>query len=190
MQVERIKEDSVITEPPVVEQRTRLVRNDSMLIKTKPPTLIVPVTQNKADTSLKKPIVKQKAPEAYYFDPAMKTSVMIILDKVDAVFVNEAKNAFNRYNQEQFYSLQLNVDVKDLDVDHKLLIIGPFANVQSGIDYLLPTRRTAPNEIVPWLKSDKYSFSLITESNLEVLQNKKDLLQYKKFLEQNLPGKF
>ena len=37
---------------------------------------------------------------------------------------------------------------------------------------------------------DKYSFSLITDNNLEVLLNKKDLLQYKKFLEQNLPGKF
>lgn len=190
MQVERIKEDSVISEPEVVAQKPRLVRNDSMLIKTKPPTLVVPVTQNRADTTVKRPVIKQKVPDVYFFDPAMKTSVMIILEKVDAVFVNEAKNAFNRYNQEQFYSQQLTIDIKDLDADHKLLIIGPFANVQVGIDYLLPTRRAAPNEIVPWLKSDKYSFSLITENNLEVLLNKKDLLQYKKFLEQNLPGKF
>jgi hypothetical protein len=173
-----------------VEQRPKLVRNDSMLIKTKPPVLVNVNPQTPRDTSLKNPIVKKKVPEIYYFDPAMKSYVMIILDKVDAVFVNEAKNAFNRYNQEQFYSQQLTSDIQELDADHKLLLIGNFSNVQAAIDYLLPTRRTAPNEIVPWLKSDKYSFSIITDTNLEVLKNKKDLVQYNKFLDQNLHGKF
>jgi hypothetical protein len=190
LQVERVSEDSVIMQPPVVEQKPRLVRNDSMLIKTKPPVLVKINPQMPGDTSAKNAIVKKKVPDIYYFDPAMKSYVMIVLDKVDAVFVNEAKNAFNRYNQEQFYNQQLTADIQDLDADHKLLLIGNFSNVQAAIDYLLPTRRTAPNEIVPWLKSDKYSFSIITEPNLEVLKNKKDLVQYKKFLDQNLAGKF
>jgi len=40
------------------------------------------------------------------------------------------------------------------------------------------------------LKADKYAFSIITDDNLPLLLEKKDFEQYKKFLVQNLPGKF
>jgi hypothetical protein len=43
---------------------------------------------------------------------------------------------------------------------------------------------------MPWLKAEHYSFSIITDDNLPVLLEKKDLEQYRKFLVQNLPGKF
>jgi hypothetical protein len=77
----------------------------------------------------------------------------------------------------------------DLDSVHKLLLVGNFDNAQKAIDYVLKAKKLAPNEIVPWLKPEKYSFSIISSNNLEVLQNLKDLNQYRKFLEQNLPGK-
>jgi hypothetical protein len=81
------------------------------------------------------------------------------------------------------------VNVVDLDSVHKLMLIGSFDNAQKAIEYVQKARKLAPNEIVPWLKPEKYSFSIITSYNLEVLQNLKDLNQYKKFLDQNLPGK-
>jgi hypothetical protein len=115
---------------------------------------------------------------------------MIILDKVDVVFISEAKNAFTRYNQEKYYNQVYSVNTVNLDENRKLLLIGDFANAQAAIDWMLQAKRLAPNEIVPWLKQDKYSFSIMTDWNLEVLKNKKDIDVYNKFLQQKMPGKF
>jgi hypothetical protein len=48
----------------------------------------------------------------------------------------------------------------------------------------------ASKEIIPWLKADKYSFTIISDKNLEVLKTKPDLNNYKMFLEQNSKLKF
>jgi hypothetical protein len=77
----------------------------------------------------------------------------------------------------------------DVDSVHKFLIVGDFNNAQEALDYIQLAKRLAPSEIVPWLKPDKYSFSIISPWNMEVLQNRKDLEQYRQFLEKNLPGK-
>ncbi len=55
---------------------------------------------------------------------------------------------------------------------------------------LTKARPLTPTEIIPWLKGGKYSFSIITEKNLDLLKASKDIENYKKFLDQNLPGKF
>jgi hypothetical protein len=114
----------------------------------------------------------------------------VILDKVDPVFGSETKNAFSRFNKERYYNQPLSVNSVDLDSVHKLVLIGDFTNAEEALEYSQQARRLAPTEIIPWLKQDKYSFSIVSPENLEVLQNLKDLAQYKKFLEQNLPGKF
>lgn len=135
-------------------------------------------------------LVQPKPNNVFMFDPAAKHSAMIILDKVDPMFVNEAKNAFNRYNQEQYYNQPLQITVASLDSTHQLMLIGDFNNAQEAVDYALKAKRLAPNEIIPWLKPEKYSLSIVTTPNLEILQDKKNLAMYRKFLEQNLPGKF
>jgi hypothetical protein len=43
---------------------------------------------------------------------------------------------------------------------------------------------------MPWLKKEKYTFTIISEGNLPLLQEKQDLDAYQKFLDQNLPVKF
>ena len=70
------------------------------------------------------------------------------------------------------------------------VVIGPFTNTQESLDYMNQAKRLAPTEIVPWLKADKYKFSIISEANLEVVTNAKDFNAYEKFLDQNLPVKF
>ena len=57
-------------------------------------------------------------------------------------------------------------------------------------DYALKAKEVAATEIVPWLKGDKYTFSIISARNLSLLKAKTDVTEYKKFLEQHLPGKF
>ena len=115
---------------------------------------------------------------------------MIILNKVDNVFGNEAKNAFNRYNKERYYNLPLTNQVVPLDADNKLLLIGNFSNILQATEYVQKAISLAPREIIPWLKADKYSFTIISEKNLEVLKNKLDLSNYKDFLEKNSGLKF
>jgi hypothetical protein len=109
---------------------------------------------------------------------------------VDPIFSGETKNAFNRFNREKYYNQVLEVNTVELDSTHKLVLIGEFNSAQEALDYMQQARRLAPLEIVPWLKPEKYSFFILSQGNLEVLQNLKDLGQYRKFLEQNLPGKF
>jgi hypothetical protein len=152
--------------------------------------VIKPQLRQPVDTTAKKPIVVQKPASSYHFDAGMKHYVVVVLDKVDPMFVNEVKNAFGRYNKEVFYNQTFQMSIKDFDADRKFLLIGDFANASDALDYLQKTKRVAANEIIPWLKPDKFSFSMITDPNLNVLMEKKDLAGYKQFLDQNLPGKF
>ena len=69
-------------------------------------------------------------------------------------------------------------------------MISPFKNTTEALAYIDQTRPITASEIIPWLKGGKYSYSIITNKNLEILKNSKDLDKYKKFLDKNVPGKF
>ncbi|MGZ5287697.1 MAG: hypothetical protein ACXWB9_10950, partial [Flavisolibacter sp.] len=71
-------------------------------------------------------------------------------------------------------------------VDRKLLLVGYFNSAREAADYMQNARLAAPSEIMPWLKAEKYSFTITTDSNLETLLQKKDLAQYFQFLDQTL----
>ncbi|TMI94537.1 MAG: hypothetical protein E6H06_09020 [Bacteroidetes bacterium] len=157
-----IKVDSAVVNKPIINK----VKTDSVAKKTLTP--VVP----------------------FAFNPAVPHNVMIILNKVDPVFGNEARNAFARYNREKFYNRTFSMNIINIDPENKLLLIGPFDNAQAAMDYIQQTKPKAATDIVPWLKADKYSFSIISEQNLGVLQSNPDVPAYKRFLEQNLPGKF
>jgi outer membrane protein assembly factor BamD (BamD/ComL family) len=165
--------DTVVARP--------LVRTDSVAVK-KPV-----VTQVKTDSVAKK-TVNPVIPFAFNLNAPHY--VMIILNRVDPIFGNEARNAFNRYNKEKFYNKTFDLSLLNIDQENKLLLIKPFDNAQAAMDYIQQTKPKAATQIVPWLKPDKYSFSIISEQNLGILQSNPDLAAYKTFLEQNLPGKF
>ncbi|HYM94836.1 MAG TPA: hypothetical protein VET23_11900, partial [Chitinophagaceae bacterium] len=149
------------------------------------------VTVNKPgiDTAANKS-VQQNLVSPYSFAPDAQHYVMIILTKVDPIFSGEAKNAFFRYNRQTYYNKTMTADIFDLDAENRLLLISPFRNAQEAIDYIGKTKPLAPSEIIPWLKGGKYTFSVITDKNLDLLKANKDLENYKKFLSEKLPGKF
>lgn len=177
-----VKKDSLINQP----------KNNVALITQKKDTVanVVSTSVKKPDTVTKKPVITPKPYSVYTFNPSSKHYVMIILDKVDPMFANEVKNAFFRYNREAYYNRTFDISSKDLDADRKLVLISGFNDVQDAVDYAMKVKKIAANEIIPWLKADKYSFSIMTDANLDILSQKKDLNEYKKFLDQNLPGKF
>ncbi len=95
-----------------------------------------------------------------------------------------------RYNREKFYNQPMELSLVNLDAENRLVLIKPFTNAQAAIEYVQKTKPLAASEIMPWLKADKYSFSIITDTNLEILKTNPDITNYKKFLDQYIPGKF
>lgn len=150
----------------------------------------VGIKQRNDSTIAKTSVALPPVPSGYSYDPNAVHYVAIVLNKVDNVFGNEAKNAFNRYNKERYYNLPLNTQVIPLDGDNKLLLIGNFSSIQQAAEYATKVVPLSSKEIVPWLKSDKYSFTIISEKNLEVLKQKTDLSSYRRFLEENSGLKF
>ena len=137
------------------------------------------------DTVANKPIIS-----AYSFKPDDKYYAAVILTKVDMVWVNETKNAFNIYNRGKYYNKQFEYTVTPLNTEYKILLIGNFDNAQAAAEYVQTVKPLSNSQIVPWLAADKYSFTVISAANLEILKTQQDIGLYKQFIEKNLPGKF
>jgi hypothetical protein len=166
-----------------------------------------PVTRLPGDTSGTRPLVnnpsrpnidgnplrnipKEQPPNTFVFNATEPHYVVVILNKIDPIYVNEARNAFYRYNRNTYYNKQMEAELVEVDADNRLLLISPFKNAQEAIEYVDNTRPRTATEIIPWLRGGKYSYSIITATNLEVLKNSKEIDKYTQFIEQHFPGKF
>ncbi len=165
------------------------------IVVTPPPkkdTVVVkPIVVNNPppkDTVAVKPVTKVNSP--FKYDAGAQHYVVLILNKVDPVFSNEAKNAFFRYNRETYYNKTFSLDLFQLDGDNRLLMIAPFATAKEAIEYVDKTRPKTATEILPWLKGGKYSFAIMTDANFDLLKENKDIENYKAFLNEQVPGKF
>lgn len=146
-----------------------------------------PVNKPLTDSAGVKPVPVKGA---YQFKPSDPHYVVLVLNKVDPVFINEAKNAFARYNRETYYNKQMTADLFDIDADNRVLLLAPFKDAQEATAYVETTRPKTATDILPWLKGGKYSFIILTDANFDLLKVNKDIDAYKAFLNQYLPGKF
>lgn len=126
----------------------------------------------------------------YEFIPTDTQYAVIILNKVDGMFVGEARNAFNRFNQERFYNRRLPITTVSIVPDLQLLLVGPFPSASDAVSYTDLVKPQAASRILPWLSADKYGFQMISPANLRILQNKKDIAAYRAFMQKALPDKF
>jgi tetratricopeptide (TPR) repeat protein len=149
-----------------------------------------PVTVIKSSVDSLKKIPPPPPITQFIYKPGDKHYVVVILNKVDNVFRNEAKNAFLRYNQEKYYNRSFDYSTFDIDAENKLLLIGLFDDEAAAITYIQKSKPVATTEIIPWLKPEKYSFSIISSGNLELLKVNPKLSEYKKFADQHWQGKF
>jgi hypothetical protein len=113
----------------------------------------------------------------------------MVLDKVDPVYINEARNAFIRYNREKFYALNLQITKDTLDSARTLLVFSEFENADAANKYRDRLKINAPAEI-SWLPANKYTFYIISAGNLELLKENKNLGSYIELLNKQYPGKF
>ncbi|MFZ1799354.1 MAG: hypothetical protein WAU24_05770, partial [Chitinophagaceae bacterium] len=184
LQITRLKDD----ESPVVDltpvQTTIQKPNtkvDSMIVNP-----VKQVTKNVLDTShMANTVVR-----TYEFDAKQPQFVTILLDKVAPVFMNEARNAFDKYNKINFYNQKLTVTTQKIDDRYSLVLIGPFAGASEAIGYVDKTRPVAGSRIISWLTPDKFKYTIISQYNLDVMKETGDVDSYKQLLEKVLPGKF
>ncbi len=115
--------------------------------------------------------------------------VLMILDKVDQVYVTEARNALIRYSKENFYGQPINVNKDTLDAQRSLLVITSFPDAASALEYYTKIKKDAASEI-SWLPAAKYSFLIITEENLQLLKTNKNIAGYKSLLNTQFPNRF
>jgi tetratricopeptide (TPR) repeat protein len=170
---------------------TYYVTNNNPVLKDSAKTITKPIAANNnppKDTTAGKQVSKTVSP--YTFSATVPHYVVLVLNKVDRVFVNEAKNAFIRYNRETYYNKTMTADLADLDPDNRLLIISPFKDAADAVNYIDQTRPRTASEIIPWLKGGKYNFIILSDSNYDLLKANKDIDSYRAFLNQYFPGKF
>jgi tetratricopeptide (TPR) repeat protein len=171
--------------PTVVAPATDSIRNtipqkDS--VQQKPPVI------SKKDTVTAKPVVPIKS--SFAADNNAPHYVVIILEKVDPVYIGEARNAFNRYNKQTYYNKPIEVVNQPLNDTTTLVLMSPFENAAAALDYMEKTRKIASTEIVPWMPAGKLNFVVISGANLELLKSTNDLPEYRRFIRLAYPGKF
>ena len=193
------------TEKPVIAEVTP-PKEKPVIVEVAPPKekpVIVAVTPPKVDTVKKQPNIvlvdaamqklepiKQAPSNQYAFNTNDPHFVAIALDKVDGIFAGEAKNAFNRFNREQYSNQNLAIGNETILPNLQLVLVGPFANAGDAVAYITKTKPLAASRIVPWLAPEKYSFLILSGANLTVLKSKKDIQEYRSFLHGVFPDIF
>jgi len=159
------------------------------LLKHKADSIQAAVAQLRADSAAVAAKLKNTN-TTFTYTPDKPHSVVIVLTKVDPVYVTETRNAFNRWNMENFYAQSLTIENSALNDSLKLVVINSFGTSAAAIDYLRKAKAAAPREVVPWLPAGKYSFMIISAPNLQLLLSNKDMEGYKKFVTTAYQDKF
>lgn len=183
LQVTRMKEDSVLTfddEPKKIITQPKIEQPKKI------------ITPEKKETVLPTPDAVKPQPitnGTFTFNADEPQNVIMILDKVDPVYISEARNAFNRYNREKFAAQPIDITKDVIEKDKSILIFSIFPDAASAIIYADRLKKNAPAE-VSWLPANKYSFLIMSDANLQVLKANKDFQSYIKLLNVKYPGKF
>ncbi len=185
LQVTRAEEDKLVV---VNDNQKSITTNATPVTPQKPKTVTAPtVPAIKADSSAV--VLKKFVSGSYKLDASDKHVVIMVLNKVDPVYINEAKNALKRYNNESVSTRSLVLNRDTLDAQQAIILIGKFVDADAALKYFKSIKKAAPGEM-SWLPAAKYSFYIITESNLEILKDKKNLDDYKKLLNNNYDNIF
>jgi tetratricopeptide (TPR) repeat protein len=164
------EERKTITEPPLQ------IKSIPALIKT-----------NAVNDSIK--AIPSMASGGYLLQPEKPHFIVMVLNKVDGVYVNEVKNAFSRFNRNFAGGKQIQMVTENLDAGIKLLLLSPFEDASAAIAYHEKIKKNAGTYIT-WLQAAKYSYLIITENNLNILRSEKNLQGYKTLLNGQYPGLF
>ncbi len=179
-----------------VEEEQVIIADNNMPAKVIAPASIKPIIAKSPAVVLPKRVISDsiKVPDVYInksfvLNPNAAHKVVMILDKVDGVYVGEAKNAFTRFNKQSMSTINVTITKDAIDAQNALLVFATFDNAEAALKYFDIIKKAAPNEI-SWLQPSKYSFIIISDTNLELLKTNKDITSYKELLKANFGAKF
>jgi tetratricopeptide (TPR) repeat protein len=185
LEITRVADDKVIIvdDKPIVKSSTV-----TTIVKPVEPKIIAPIITKKilSDT-IKAPAIYVN--KSFVLQPEAPHFVAMVLDKVDAVYVNEAKNALARFNKESMSTIEVVIKKDTISADKSLLLFSSFENAAAALKYFDKIKKVAPSEL-SWLQAAKYSFIIISENNLQLLKTNKELATYKQLLIANFGNKF
>jgi hypothetical protein len=197
LQIKRAIEDSnsIPKKPLVINQATdtnHIETNNSIPI-SKSKTSLTTIDSSaikkafvKTDTIFAKPQTNKTTDDiGYTYNPNDEQLIIVQLEKVDAVYRNEAQNALKRYNSQHYYNNSLSITTFSLSNNTELLIISTFKSDSETVEYLEKIKLAALIEIFPWMPKDKFSFFNISGANLEILKTNKNLSQYAEWLKKH-----
>lgn len=138
------------------------------------------------NTATAAPVVNKN----YNFNASDTQYVVVALNNVDPIFIAEGRNAFNRYNQENYADQKMEVFNRRINNQFSFLMFGPFPNAGTAVTYIDRVRPLAKTRIIPWLTPDKYRFIIISNANMAILTETQDVEGYFKYMNQVLPDKF
>jgi outer membrane protein assembly factor BamD (BamD/ComL family) len=187
LEVVRAKEDSQI----VVFDDSKPVNKLAAPVATaeKPVIQNEKVVAGKVEINPDKKLAPPVKKSGFIFDPIEPQNVVMMLTKVDPVYSSEARNAFNRFNSQSYATNKIQIAKDTLDSERTLLVFSQFAGAQEAIKYMDKLKQAAPSQ-VSWLPAQKYSFYIISDSNLQILKENKNLQNYIDLLNNKYPGKF
>jgi tetratricopeptide (TPR) repeat protein len=183
LEVTRIPEEQIIfaNDKPVIK----------VIAPTTKPEVVKVVTPNipkiVVSDTIKKPEIYVN--KSFTLQPDKPQFVAMVLDKVDGVYVNEAKNALERFNKESMATINVAIKKDTISVEKSMLLFYSFENAVEAMKYFDRIKKAAPSEL-SWLQASKYSFIIISDENLKILKLNKDLSSYKDLLNKNFGNKF
>jgi len=184
LEVTRKEEEQVVISEGNAVQKPTVQVVETVVPKKVEPT-VKAVTGR--DSSFIVPPVAVSA--GFSMQPEQPHFVVMILNKVDPVYVNEAKNAFTRFNKESYLTQNLVIARDTIDNENNVLLFSKFEDAETAIKYFDKIKKAAPRE-VSWLQANKYSFLIISDNNLQLLKTNKDLTGYRQLLNNTFGNKF
>lgn len=185
LEIKKVAKDSISSNQKQLE--TKPTKDTATNVKVQPnPILPAKKAIVQLDTTKAKPITTNTTNNLGYTSTVNDEYLVIInLEKVDKVYITEAKNAVNRYNSQHYYNELLSIVTSSLNINTELLQISSFKNALAANEYLEKTKLAALSEIFPWMPKDKFSFFIITTANMEILKKNNDVPQYLEWLKQH-----
>jgi tetratricopeptide (TPR) repeat protein len=196
LDIKRYPEDSIILpeEPVIVRKPVQVEQKVTPAAQQAVPVTSAAPLVAKIDSSMmpaRDTMARiTRKPGTYYFQPADSQVVVMLLDRVDPVYRNEARIGLAGYHRAQFPDMGLTIRVDGFNDDVRLLLIEGFEDLASALQYMDQVRKVSPTELFPWMPADRYRYFPVSVPDLSLFLEKKDASGYLEFLRQHLPGKF
>jgi hypothetical protein len=183
LQVTRVPEDDRIL---ISDNQNIATRKAVSVVPTEPKLSQIRPIKVMQDSAVQLP--PSMISGVFKWQPSKTHNVVMLLDKVDEVYVNEVVNAYKRFNTSNGLN-NITISKFPYDVQKNLIQFSKFENADDAVLYFEKIKKAAPTQL-SWLQTSKYSYFIIHDENLQLLKSNKDMDAYKKLLNNQFPGKF